>query len=382
MAHWLFSEEHEMFRKSVRSFVEKEIISNVDKWEAAGEVPRELYKKVGELGYLGLKYPEKYGGADDYLAEAIFLEEMSRCGSGGVGAALGATVQIAASAVNRVGTEEQKQKYLVPAIKGDKIAALGITEPGAGSDVSSISTTAVKDGDYYIVNGSKIFITNGVNCDYVVLAVKTNREAGHKGISLLIMEKETPGFTVGRKLDKLGWRASDTGELIFEDCRVPVENRLGEENKGFYYIMQNFQWERIVMALGAVVGAELALEEAKKYASQRIQFGRPLTGFQVTRHKLAKMATKIEAARALYYHSLDLFLRGVDAVKETSMAKLYATEVNNWVTDNLVQIHGGYGYMMEFPAQRYWRDARLGTIGGGTSEIMREIIAKSLGINS
>ncbi|MHB1420975.1 MAG: acyl-CoA dehydrogenase family protein, partial [Bacillota bacterium] len=218
MTHWLFTEEHEMFRKSVRSFVEKEVIPNVDKWEEAGEVPRELYKTAGELGYLGLKYPEQYGGADDYLAEAIFLEEMSRCGSGGVAAALGAHVQIAASAINRIGTEEQKQKYLVTAIKGEKIAALGITEPGAGSDVSSIVTMAVKEGDYYVVNGSKIFITNGVNCDYVVLAVKTNKDAGHRGISLLIVEKATPGFTVGRKLDKLGWRASDTGELIFEDC--------------------------------------------------------------------------------------------------------------------------------------------------------------------
>ncbi len=388
MPHWLFSDEHEMFRKSVRKFVEKEIVPFVEDWEEAGEIPRSLFRRAGENGYLGLKYPEEYGGAGDYLAEAVFLEELGRCGAGGAAAALEAHAEMATPLINLLGTEEQKERYLKPAIQGQKIAALGITEPEAGSDPAAIQTTAVRDGDQYVVNGRKIFITNGVNCDYVVLAVKTSPhgqadlKSGHRGISLLLVEKGTPGFTVKRKLDKLGWRSSDTGELIFEDCRVPVENLLGKENRGFFYIMANLQWARITLALGAVAGAGLALETAQKYASQRVQFGRPLTGFQATRHKLAEMAAKIEAARELAYHALDLYVRGVESVMEASMAKLYATEVYSWVADNVVQIHGGYGYMMEYPAQRLWRDARLSTIGGGTSEVMREIIAGRIGLNS
>jgi len=379
LSHWLFSKEHEMFRKSVHRFVEEEIIPFLESWETAGEVPRELFRKAAAAGLLGLKYPEQYGGSDDLLAEAVFLEELGRCGSGGADAALGAHCEIATPPVFNFGNEDQRQRFLVPAIKGEKVAALGITEPGAGSDVSSIATTARRDGSYYLVNGGKIFITNGVNCDYVVAAVKTDAEAGYKGLSLIIIEKGTPGFKVAKKLDKLGWRASDTGELVFEDCRVPQENLLGEENKGFYYIMQNFQWERITLALGAVAGAELAMEQAAQYAGQRVQFGRSLTGFQVTRHKLAQMAAEIEAARQLTYHALDLFARGLNCVQEASMAKLYATEMHSRIADQALQLHGGYGYMMEYPVQRYWRDARLGTIGGGTSEIMKDIIAGNLG---
>jgi alkylation response protein AidB-like acyl-CoA dehydrogenase len=379
MAHWLFKEEHEILRKSIRRFVQQEITPYVEEWEEKGEVPIAIFRRLGELGLLGMKYDEKYGGSgEDYIADAVFVEELARCGSGGVQAAIGAHVHLATPPIYKFGNEEQKKRFLVPAIKGEKIGALGITEPNAGSDVASIATTAVLEGDYYVVNGSKIFITNGVQADFVVLAVKTNPRDGHKGISLLVVEKGTPGFTVGKKLDKLGWRASDTGELIFENCRVPKENLLGEENRGFYYIMQNFQWERLVLALGAASAAELALEKALQYARQRVQFGKPIGKFQVIRHKLVDMATAIETARYLTYHALSKFVRGEDAVTEICMAKIVACEAHNRVADEALQIHGGYGYMMEFPVQRYWRDARIGTIGGGTTEMMKEIIAKRI----
>lgn len=379
MGHWLFQEEHEMLRKSVRSWVEKEIKPHVEEWEQKGEFPRELFNRAGELGFLGLTYPEEYGGSgEDYLAGAVFVEEMARCGSAGVAAGIGASVVIAGPQIYKFGSEELKQKFLVPTITGTKIGALGITEPNAGSDVASISTTARDEGAHYVVNGSKIFITNGVRADYVVTAVKTDPAAGYKGISLLVIEKDTPGFTVAKKLEKLGWNASDTGELVFEDCRVPKANLVGKENMGFYYIMQNFAWERLVMALEAVAAAGLAMEEAIRYARQRIQFNRPLSKFQVIRHKLADMASWIETARSLVYHALSLFASGKDAVTEVAMAKVYACETANRVADEALQIHGGYGYMMEYPVQRYWRDARVGTIGGGTTEIMKQIIVNRL----
>lgn len=376
MVHWLFQEEHDMLRKSVRSWVEKEIKPHVEKWEEEGEFPRELFDRAGELGFLGLTYPEEYGGSgEDYLAGAVFIEELARCGSGGVQAGLGASIGIAGPQVYKFGSRDLKKRFLIPTISGGKIGALGITEPNAGSDVSSIQTTARDAGDHYVVNGRKIFITNGVRADYVVAAVKTDPGAGHRGISLLVVEKGTSGFSVAKKLDKLGWRASDTGELIFEDCPVPKANLVGEENAGFYYLMQNFAWERLIMALGAVSGAQLAMEEAVSYAQQRVQFGRPLAKFQVIRHKIADMASLIETARCLTYHALSLFVAGEDSLGAVAMAKIYACEAACRVADEAVQIHGGYGYMMEYPVQRYWRDARIGAIGGGTTEIMKEIIA-------
>ncbi len=382
MAHWLFSEEHELLRKTVRSWVEKEIKPHVEEWEAAGEFPRKLFTRAGELGFLGLTFPEEYGGSgEDYLAGAVFFEEMARCGSAGVAAGLGASIVLAGLYINKFGSTGLKNRFLPPTISGEKIGALAITEPNAGSDVASIQTTARNTGDHYLVNGSKIFITNGVRADYVVTAVKTDPGAGHKGISLLVIEKGTPGFTVAKKLDKLGWNTSDTGELVFEDCRVPAENLIGQENMGFYYIMQNFAWERLVIALEAVASAQLALQVTAEYAKQRVQFGRPLSKFQVIRHKLADMASLVETARCLTYHALSLFVSGQDAVTEVAMAKLYACEIANRVADEALQIHGGYGYMMEYPVQRYWRDARVGTIGGGTSDIMKQIIASRI-INS
>lgn len=382
MAHWLFQEEHELLRRSVRSWVEKEVKPHVQEWEEKGEFPRELFARAGELGFLGLTFPEEYGGSgEDYLAGAVFVEELYRCGSAGVAAGLVASVGIAAPQVYQFGSPELKERFLPPTIRGDKIGALAITEPNAGSDVASLQTTARREGDYYLVNGSKVFITNGVRADYVVVAVKTGPAAGKNDLSLLVVEKGTPGFSVARKLDKLGWHTSDTAELIFEDCRVPRANLVGQENMGFYYLMQNFVWERLSMALGGVVGAQLALEEALKYAQQRVQFGRPLGKFQAIRHRLAEMAARTETARCLTYHALSLFVSGQDAVTAVAMAKNYACETACYVADEALQIHGGYGYMMEYPVQRLWRDARVGTIGGGTTEIMREIIAARL-INS
>lgn len=379
--HWIFTEEHQMFRKTVRKFIENEVVPHVEEWENAGEIPRQLFKLFAEMGYLGILYPEKYGGSEmDSVSAAVFSEEMSRCGAGGVGASIGAHTGIAMTNILKFGNEEQKEKYLIPGIKGEQIAALGITEPNAGSDVSSLETTAKQEGDYYLLNGSKTFITNGVNSDYVVVAAKTREEPVHKNVSLFIVDKSLEGFTTSKKLQKLGWRSSDTGQLFFDNVKVPKENLIGEENKGFLYVMSNFQWERISLALGCIGLAEKALETTIHYSKEREQFGQPISEFQVLRHKLADMAVDIEKARNITYRALYLHQEGQNAVKETTMAKAYATEMVNRVTDHGVQIHGGAGYMMEYPIQRYWRDARIQTIGGGTTQIMNEILVKQLGI--
>jgi acyl-CoA dehydrogenase len=381
MTHWMFQEEHEMFRKTVKKFVEKEITPHVEKWEENGEAPRELFERLGELGYLGIKYPKEYGGLGlDFLMESVFMEELTKCGSGGIGAAIGAHIGIATTPVWRFGTHEQKKKYLAPAIQGKMIAALGITEANAGSDVASIQTKAEKQGDYYILNGSKTFITNGVNADYVVVAAKTSDGPRHRNISLFIVETGWDGFSVGKKLDKLGWRSSDTGELYFENMKIPKENLLGKENEGFKYIMQNFQWERLTLALSSVALAEKALEDSIRYSKERIQFGKPIRQFQVLRHKMVDMAVDIEKARHMTYRAIYLYNKGKDVTTEAAIAKAYAGEMVSRVCDQAVQIHGGNGYMMEFPVQRYWRDARIQSIGGGTTQIMREILAKRLGI--
>ncbi|WP_225414098.1 acyl-CoA dehydrogenase family protein [Stigmatella hybrida] len=379
--HGVYQEEHEAFRRTVRAVVQKEILPFARQWEAAEEFPRALFTRFGELGFFGLKYPEMYGGtAAGELYEAVLLEELGRCGSGGVSAGLGAQCTIATAPLHLFGTDEQKRRFLAPAIRGEKIGALGITEPEAGSDVAGIRTTAVRDGGHYAVNGSKTYITNGVRADFVVLAVKTAPERGHKGLSLLVVEPGTPGFSVGRKLQKLGWRASDTAELFFEDCRVPAENLLGEEGQGFYQIMGNFQWERLTLALGALGAMEDMLETVLVHVKQRQAFGQSLSGFQVVRHKLAELFTELECARQLTYHALRLHVDGQHAVAQTSMAKKVATETCCRIADACLQLHGGAGYMMEYDIQRHWRDARLGPIGGGTSEVMNEIIAKHLGL--
>jgi acyl-CoA dehydrogenase len=376
-----FTEEHEALRESLRSFVAKEIRPHAPEWEEAREFPRELYSRMAGLGFLGLKYPEEYGGqGGDYVHQAVFVEEMARCGSGGVSAGIGAHTDIATPPIWKFGTEEQKQRWLVPAIAGEKIGALAITEPGGGSDVAAVRTSATRDGDEYVVNGSKTFITNGVRADFYVTAVSTTPEGGHHGLSFLVLERDMPGFEVSRKLEKLGWHASDTGELSFSDVRVPAENMLGEENKGFYLIMANFQWERISMALGAVGGMQATFERTLEYAKEREAFGRPIGQFQAIRHKLAEMATLIEAARDYAYHGLRLFVSEQECLKEVSIAKLFCCDAAVKVADEAVQIHGGYGYMREYDVERALRDARLGPIGGGTSEIMKEIIGRQMGL--
>ncbi len=377
----LYQEEHEAFRRTVRAVVEKELLPHAREWEAREEFPRELYLRFGELGFLGLKYPQEYGGsAAGELYEAVLLEELGRCGSGGVSAGLGAQFTISTGPLHLFGTDAQKRRFLAPAIRGEKIGALGITEPDAGSDVAGIRTTAVRDGDHYVINGSKTYITNGVRADFLVLAVKTDPARGHKGLSMLLVERGTPGFSVGRKLQKLGWRSSDTAELFFEDCRVPAENLLGVEGQGFSQIMGNFQWERLALALGAVGAMEQMLEQVLEHVKQRQAFGQPLSQFQVLRHRLAELHTAFECARQLTYHALRLHVGGEYAVAQTSMAKKVATETACKVADECLQLYGGAGYMMEYDIQRHWRDARLGPIGGGTSEVMNEIIAKQLGL--
>ncbi len=381
MGHWIFNKDHDMFRQSVRRFVEKEITPYVEEWERAGEVPKEAVARAGELGFLGVKFPEEFGGSGgDCVYDAIVVEEFAKGASGGVGTAITATVEIAVTPIWRYGSTEQKRRYLEPAVRGKRIGALAVTEPDAGSDVAAIRTTARKDGNEYVLSGTKTFITNGVNADFVCVAAKTHAQLGHKGISLFVVDADTAGFSVGRKLKKLGWRASDTAELAFDEVRVPAQNLIGEENRGFYYILQNFSWERLVMALSSVALADAALAASMRYSGERKQFDRPIQSFQVLQHKMVDMAVEIEKARYLTYWALYLFQQGKDAVKETAMAKAYAGEMVRRVTDSAMQIYGGAGYMMEFPVQRFWRDARIMSIGGGTTQVMNEILAKQLGI--
>ncbi len=377
-----FGEEHTDLRESINSFVTKEIVPHVDEWEAAREFPRELYNRCGELGFLGLKYPTELGGqGGDYLHDAVWAEELAYAGAGGgVGAGLGAHTGIATPPIFKFGTPDQHQRFLVPAIKGEKVSALGITEPGAGSDVAGIRTFAKKVDGGYVVNGSKTFITNGVRADFLVCAVKTTEEGGHHGLSFLILERDMPGYEVTAKLEKMGWHASDTGELSFTDVEVPDENLLGEEDGGFYLIMANFQWERLLMALGAVGGMKRLLEVAVAYAKEREAFGRPIGKFQVIRHKIAELSIKAEVGQAMTYNALRLFHEGHNAIKEVTQAKLFTQRAAVEVADEVIQIHGGYGYMAEYGVERAYRDARLGPIGGGTDEVMKEILSKQIGL--
>ena len=376
-----FTEEHEELRESIRRFVANELRPHAMEWEDAEWFPNEVFGKLASVGFLGLKYPENYGGeGGDYLHDAVLSQELSRCGSGGVAAGIGAHIGIATPPIWKFGTEDQKQRFLVPAIRGERIAALGITEPGAGSDVAGILTKAEPVDGGWVVNGSKTFITNGVRADFVVTAVKTTSEGGHHGLSFLVIEREFEGFEVSKKLEKMGWRASDTAELSFADVFVPHENLLGDENGGFYLIMANFQWERLLMALGAVGSMEAVIDLTIDYARERSAFGRPISKFQATRHKVAEMALKLESARAMTYHALRLFVETGDAVKEVTMAKLQSQRAAFEVADEALQIHGGAGYMKEYEIERVARDTRLGPIGGGTDEIMKEILGKQLGL--
>jgi acyl-CoA dehydrogenase len=377
-----FEEEHEQLRETVARFVANEIAPHVEEWEEAREFPRELYRRCAELGFLGLKFPEAYGGqGGTHLHDAVWVEELARSGgSGGVAAGLNAHASIALPPIFNFGTEEQRRRWLAPGIAGEKIGALGITEPGAGSDVASIATTARRVEGGYVVNGAKTFITNGVRADFLVCACRTTERGGHGGISFLVLEREMPGYEVSRKLEKMGWHSSDTGELSFTDVVVPAEHLLGEENGGFKLIMANFAWERLLMAIGAVGAMQRLLERTVAYATEREAFGRPIGRFQAIRHHLAEMGLKAETSRALTYDALRRFHEGQDCIREVSMAKLLTQRAVLEIADQSLQIHGGYGYMREYGIERAVRDARLGPIGGGTDEIMKEIIGKSMGL--
>jgi acyl-CoA dehydrogenase len=377
----LFSEDHEEWRQAVRSFVERELRPHAEGWERAGDFPmREVFARAGSMGLLGAKYELEYGGTGpDLIADAVITEELSRCGSGGVAAALGAHKDLGPYYVYRFGNEEQRRRWLVPAIAGELIGALAVTESGAGSDVGGIQTKAVRDGSDWLLSGTKTFITNGSIADFVVVAAKTDPEAGRKGITQFVVDAGTAGFE-SRRQDTVGWRTSHTGELSLQDVRIPEENRLGEVGQGFYQIMANFQWERLVMALGAVVGAEATLDLGMRFARERSAFGRPVAKFQVWRHRFADLATEIEAGRSLTYHALRKMVAGEDATREVSMAKWFTAELGWRVADEALQVHGGYGYIKEFPVERAWRDARLGPIGGGSTEIMKELIGRLMGL--
>lgn len=372
-----FDETHEALRDSVRKFIAREITPYLDAWEDEELIPRDLYCKAAEQGFLGLGYPEELGGtpADKFHGIAM-TEEFIRTGSLGLVASL-FSLGIGLPPIFALGTEEQKRRFIPPVLAGEKISALAITEPNAGSDVANIQTRAERDGDAYIVNGAKTFITSGCRADYITTAVRTGGE-GHAGISLLVIESSTPGFKVAKKLRKMGWNASDTAELVFDNCRVPAENLLGGEGQGFPGIMANFQNERLNLAVMAHAAAETAYDAAREYTRQREAFGRPLRGFQVTRHKLVDMATLVTIAKEFNYRVAAMMQAGEYPVAEVSMAKNFACSVADKVCYDAVQLHGGYGYAREFIVERLYRDTRILSLGGGTTEIMKEIIAKWL----
>jgi acyl-CoA dehydrogenase len=399
----IFEPHHEMFRQAVRAFVQKEVEPHVEEWEQAGEIPKSIWPRMGALGFLGVEYDEKYGGGGaDVLTTAVLCEEMARARCASLAMAVGVHTDMASPHLYWTGSEALKEKYLPAICRGEALTAIAVTEPGGGSDVAAIRTRAVRDGDHYVLDGSKMFITNGVLADLYFVAARIQDsplttkplttkpltlpspqrgEGGrHRGISMFLVERNTPGFTVSRKLDKMGNRASDTAELAFEGMRVPAGNLLGTEGQGFYEVMRVFQRERLVAGLHAVAGCERALEDTIAYVQQRHAFDEPLAKKQVVRHKLADLATLIEAGRWLTYAACLKFRDREEAVKEISMVKLFTAEMAQKVAYDCVQLHGGYGYMREYPIERFFRDIRLMTIGGGTSEIMKEIIAKQMAI--
>jgi acyl-CoA dehydrogenase len=371
-----FTEEHEAFRASFKEFLQKEVVPHIDKWEKMGSIERFIWKKFGEMGYFGLSTPEEYGGMNlDLFYTIIFLEEMQKINSGGFAAAMWAHEYLAMTHLNKEGNHQQKQKYLVPSVEGDMIGCLCITEPFGGSDVAGMRSTAIKQGDTYILNGSKTFITNGVYSDYLIVAAKTDPSDKYKGISIFIVDRSAKGVSA-TKLDKLGWRASDTGEIAFDNVEIPAENLLGEEGKGFPYIMQHFALERLLMGVNAHARAEFAVDYAIKYMEERVAFGKSLDKFQVLRHKIAEMASRVDMCREYNYSITKRLNDGQYVVKEASMSKLLSTKMADEVIYDALQLLGGYGYMEEYPMARLLRDSRLGPIGGGTSEILKEIIAK------
>ncbi len=371
-----FTEEHEAFRVSFRDFLQKEVVPHIDKWEESGTIDRFIWTKFGEMGYFGLNSPEEYGGLNlDLFYTVIFLEELQKINSGGFAAAMWAHAYLAMTHLTKEGDDRIKTAYLTPSIDGDKIGCLCITEPFAGSDVAGMRTTAVKKGDTYVINGSKTFITNGVYSDYLVVAAKTDPEDKYKGMSIFVIDRATPGIS-SIKLDKLGWRASDTGEIAFDNVVIPAENLMGDEGAGFSYIMQHFALERLIMGVNAHARAEYAVDYAINYIGERQAFGKTLDKFQALRHKVAEMASEVEMCKEFNYSVAKRLNDGQYVVKEASMSKLLSTKMADSVIYDCLQLLGGYGYMEDYPMARLLRDSRLGPIGGGTSEILKEIIAK------
>jgi alkylation response protein AidB-like acyl-CoA dehydrogenase len=378
----VFTEEHDLLRRTIRAFVDKEVAPHVAAWEEAGQIPRSFWRRLGELGLLGLEFPVEYGGGGgDFLSSVVLGEEMARCGSGGVAFSVLVHTDMSSPWLTRFGSEAQKRKYLPGIVSGETVGALGITEPGAGSDMAAVATRAVRDGDRYLLTGSKTFITNGVHGDLYFVAARTGDGTPgrrHDGLSMFLVERGWPGFAVSRKLDKMGMRASDTAELAFEQCPVPAGNLLGVEGRGFQQLAAGLQRERIMAAVLALSGAARALDDTAAYLRQRHAFGAPLAQKQALRHRMAELATEVEAARHLVYRAAALYNAGEECVTQVSMAKLFATEVANRVAYQAVQMHGGYGYMREFPVEGFFRDVRLWPIASGTSEMMREIVARRL----
>lgn len=375
-----FNESHNLARRSTKQFVEKHILPYIDGWEEEGGFPRELYQQAGSTGLLGVGFPEVFGGTaeGDVFMQVAVSEELMRSTSGGLVASLG-SLNIGLPPVAKWATESVKNRVVESVINGEKISALAITEPSGGSDVANLQTRAVREGDFYRVNGSKTFITSGIRADYYTVAVRTG-DKGHGGISLLLIEKGTPGFTTGKNLKKMGWRASDTAELFFDDVMVPAENLIGVENAGFFAIMSNFLSERLSLCVMAYMTAQMAYEAALAYVKEREAFGRPIGKFQVIRHKLVDMATEIDIAREYTYRAAAKMNAGETPIKEVSMAKNFATDVSDRATYEAVQIFGGMGFMQESLVERLYRDNRILSIGGGTTEIMKELIAKQLGL--
>ncbi|BCY28438.1 acyl-CoA dehydrogenase family protein [Flavobacterium okayamense] len=373
-----FTEEHQLFRESLRDFLNKEVVPHIEKWENTGTIERFIWKKFGEMGFFGIRYPEAYGGMNlDLFYTVIFLEELQKIKSAGFAAAMWAHSYLAMTHLNAEGDERIKQEYLAPSISGELIGALCITEPFGGSDVAGMRTIAVKKGDKYVINGSKTFITNGVYADYYVVAAKTNPDLGNKGISIFLVDAKLNGVSA-TKLDKLGWRASDTGEIAFDNVEIPLENLMGEEGKGFAYIMQHFALERLIMAINAHARAEYAIDYTLEYMSQREAFGKTIDKFQALRHKIVEHATEVEHCKIFNYAAVANLDKGEYVVKEATMAKLKSTKVADDTIYDCLQMLGGYGYMEEYPLARLFRDSRLGPIGGGTSEILKEILSKMI----
>jgi alkylation response protein AidB-like acyl-CoA dehydrogenase len=378
--HFIFTDEHDQLRESIRRFVIKELQPHADEWEEK-TFPDWVFRRMGELGFLGLDKPEQYGGqGGDYYTSLVLAEEMVHARCGGLAMGLAVQTDMAMPPILAFGTEEQKQEWAAPAIAGTKILCLGITEPDAGSDVAGIKTRAVRDGDEYVINGSKTYITNGHRADVIVLVTKTDPDAGYDGFTLFLVPMDAPGVIREKRLQKLGMHASDTALLAFQDVRVPASAVLGQVGKGFYHIMWELQGERLIGAAGCVAGAQHAFDQTLEYAKERKAFGRAIGQFQVIRHKFAEMATKIETARQMVYTTAWRLQNGEYPVREISMAKLYAARISVEVADECIQIHGGAGYMKEYGIERSWRDLRLNRIGAGTDEVMLEVIGRSYGL--